>query len=84
MPPPENVDQAEDEVDALLPLGFKLTWYRLLNMVVLFAFGLAKSILWWQGHSNAPTGLEWASGPMLACLSYWIGLYETVEPPKWE
>ncbi|KAH9969436.1 hypothetical protein BGW80DRAFT_633057 [Lactifluus volemus] len=56
----------------------------LLNMIVVLGFGLAKFILSLQGLSVAPAGLEWVAGSALAALLYWIGLYEAVEPPKWE
>ncbi|KAI0247203.1 hypothetical protein BJV78DRAFT_952521 [Lactifluus subvellereus] len=88
-PPPGNADPddlEENEVDAPPPLGVKLTGYRLLNLAVLLAFGVAKFVLSLQGQSVAPTGLDWIAGSMLTAILYWIGLYETVtvEPPKWE
>lgn len=61
-------DPEENEVDALLPLGVKLTGYRLLNLVVLLGIGLFKFILSLQGQSIAPTGLEWVGGSVLAAL----------------
>jgi hypothetical protein len=70
-PPPGNGDAdntEENEVDTPPPLGVKLTGYRLLNLVVLLAFGAAKFVLSLQGQSVAPTGLDWISGSMLACL----------------
>jgi hypothetical protein len=69
--PPGNGDPddpEENEVDASLPLGVKLTAYRLLNLVVLLAIGLAKFILSLKGQSVAPSGLEWAGGSVLAAL----------------
>jgi len=86
-PPFGNADQdgpEENEVDVPVPLGVKLTTYRLLNLVIIFVLGLAKFILSLKGQSAAPTGLEWAAGTMFAVLSYWIGLYEPVQPPRWE
>jgi len=77
-------DPEESEVDNPVPLGVKLTTYRLLNLVIIFASGLAKFILSLKGQSAAPTGLEWAAGTMFAVLSYWIGLYEPAQPPRWE
>ncbi|KAI0298129.1 hypothetical protein B0F90DRAFT_830869 [Multifurca ochricompacta] len=71
--------------DALpLPLGVKLTVYRLLNMSVVFTFGLAKAILTYMGQSVAPTTLDWISGALLAVALYWIGLYETADVKNWE
>jgi hypothetical protein len=68
---PESVgldDLEENAVGASPPLGIKLTGYRLLNMIVLLGFGLAKFILSLQGQSVAPTGLEWVAGSALAAL----------------
>jgi len=48
------------------PLGVKLTGYRLLNMGVVFAFGLSKAILTYMGQSAVPTTLDWVSGALLA------------------
>ena len=48
------------------PLGVKLTGYRLLNMGVVFAFGLTKAILTYMGQSAVPTTLDWVSGAFLA------------------
>ncbi|KAH9976598.1 hypothetical protein BGW80DRAFT_1289292, partial [Lactifluus volemus] len=53
-------------------------------IIILLGFGLAKFVLSLQGLSVAPAGLEWVAGSALAALLYWIGLYEAVEPPKWE
>jgi len=86
-PPPGNADPdgpEENEVDAPVPLGVKLTAYRLLNLVIILALGLAKFILSLKGQAAAPTGLEWVAGSVFAALSYWIGLYELVQPPRWE
>jgi hypothetical protein len=51
-----------------LPLGVKLTAYRLLNMSVIFSFGLAKGILTYMGQSVAPTTLDWIAGALLAVV----------------
>jgi hypothetical protein len=75
-PPPGNTNAGPDDpdsdqndnVDAPPPLGFRLTGYKLLNIVVLFTIGVAKFILSLQGHSISPTGLEWAGGCLLATL----------------
>ncbi|KAI0263227.1 hypothetical protein BC834DRAFT_323856 [Gloeopeniophorella convolvens] len=50
------------------PLGIKLAGYRLLNMIMLIAVGLAKFILSLKGHSATPTGLEWMAGLILAAM----------------
>jgi hypothetical protein len=47
------------------PLGVKLTGYRLLNMSVVFAFGITKAILTYMGQSVAPTTLDWVAGVLL-------------------
>jgi hypothetical protein len=68
-PPLGNSDQ-ENEGDVQVPLGVKLTTYRLLNLVVIFAFGLAKFIWSLKGQRAAPTGLEWAVGTIFGGL--WV------------
>ena len=72
-PPPGNADPddpEENEVDIPVPLGVKLTAYRLLNLVVIIATGLAKFILSMRGQAVAPTGLEWVAGSVFAAL--WV------------
>jgi len=66
------------------PLGVKLTGYRLLNMSVVFTFGMAKAILTYMGRSAMPTTLDWIGGALLAVILYWIGLYEPECSEKWE
>ncbi|KAI0247225.1 hypothetical protein BJV78DRAFT_953998 [Lactifluus subvellereus] len=66
------------------PLGVKLTAYRLLNMSVVFSFGLTKGILTYMGQSIAPTMLDWVAGVLLTIALYWIGLYESVDAKTWE
>jgi hypothetical protein len=44
------------------PLGVKLTVYRLLNMVAMFAFCVEKDILSYKGQSITPTTLDLVSG----------------------
>jgi hypothetical protein len=61
-------DPQEDDEDAPLSPRVKLTGYRLLNILVIFAIGLAKFILSLEGQSVAPTGLEWAGGSVLTIL----------------
>ncbi|KAH9001843.1 hypothetical protein EDB86DRAFT_404606 [Lactarius hatsudake] len=69
---------------ALPPLGVNLTGYRLLNMTIVFSFGIAKGILTYMGQSTAPTTLDWVGGALLAVALYWIGLYEQRDAKKWE
>jgi hypothetical protein len=61
-------DTEENAVSASPPFGVKLTGYRLLNIIVLLGFGLAKFVLSLQGPSVAPAGLEWVAGSALAAL----------------
>jgi len=84
-PPPGNINDSEEGYeDASLPLGVKLTGYRLINLAVILGIGAAKFVFSLQGYSTAPTGLEWAGGSVLTASLYWIGLYEAVDPPIWE
>ncbi|KAI9442883.1 hypothetical protein BJY52DRAFT_1128450 [Lactarius psammicola] len=66
------------------PLGVNLTGYRLLNMMTVFSFGIAKGILTYMGQSTAPTTLDWVAGALLAVALYWIGLYEQQNVKNWE
>ncbi|KAI0049774.1 hypothetical protein FA95DRAFT_1594330 [Auriscalpium vulgare] len=63
--------------------GLKITGFRILNSILVAAFGLSKAVLTYQGKSAAPTTLELALGVILGIGLYWIGLYESVRPPKW-
>jgi hypothetical protein len=65
---PEDPDMEENEVDASFPLGVKLTTYRLLNVVIILAFGLAKFMLSLKGQNIAPVGLDWVAGSVFAAL----------------
>ncbi|KAI0049773.1 hypothetical protein FA95DRAFT_1488543 [Auriscalpium vulgare] len=65
------------------PSGPKLTGFRILNTVLVAAFGLSKAALTYQGKSAAPTTLELVLGVFLGIGLYWIGLYESVRPHKW-
>ncbi|KAH9175797.1 hypothetical protein EDB89DRAFT_1847158 [Lactarius sanguifluus] len=66
------------------PLGAKLTGYRLLNITIVFSFGIAKAILSYKGRSTEPTTLDWVGGALLAVFLYWIGLYEQRDARRWE
>jgi hypothetical protein len=50
------------------PLGVKLTGYRLLNVAVMLAFGIAKAISSYSGGSAIPTTLDFVSGTFLAVV----------------
>jgi len=65
------------------PLGVKLTGYRLLNMSVMFTFGMSKAILTYMGRSAMPTTLELIGGTLLVVILYWIGQYESVYSTRW-
>ncbi|KAH9956695.1 hypothetical protein BC827DRAFT_741308 [Russula dissimulans] len=56
-------DPEKNDVDAPPPPGFKLTGYKLLNIVVKVAIGVDQFISLLKGQSVAPTGLYWAGCP---------------------
>ncbi|KAI9435766.1 hypothetical protein H4582DRAFT_1817203, partial [Lactarius indigo] len=62
----------------------KLTTYRLLNVTIVFSFGIAKAILTYKGQSTGPTTLDWVGGALLGVFLYWIGLYEQRSAEGWE
>ncbi|KAI0061500.1 hypothetical protein BV25DRAFT_1916862 [Artomyces pyxidatus] len=66
------------------PLLVKLTGYRLLNMITVLAFGIAKAITSYQGKSTVPTTLDWILGVVLGLLLYGSSFYESAQPPVWE
>jgi hypothetical protein len=63
-----NKAQDEDQQVSQLPLGVKLTGYRLLNVAVILAFGIVKAILSYSGGSAIPTTLDLVSGTLLAVM----------------
>jgi len=65
------------------PLLVKVTGYRLLNVIVILAFGLSKGVMEYTGRSLVSTTLDWIMGVVLAIALWWLGLYETVNPPIW-
>jgi len=75
-------DREQDQI-ASPPLGVKLTMYRLLNIVVISAFGISKAVCAYQGQSVAPTTLELVGGTFFAVILYWLGLFEAEHPQKW-
>ncbi|KAH9068043.1 hypothetical protein EDB83DRAFT_675603 [Lactarius deliciosus] len=83
--PDRDQDDLSADMDAAPPpLGVNLTGYRLLNMTIVFSFGITKGILTYMGQSTAPTTLDWIGGALLAVALYWIGLYEQRDAKKWE
>ena len=61
-------DIGNEEQIASRPLGVKLTMYRLLNIVVILAFGISKAVCAYHGQSVAPTTLELAGGTFFAVM----------------
>ncbi|KAI0050814.1 hypothetical protein FA95DRAFT_1676490 [Auriscalpium vulgare] len=61
----------------------KLTGYRLFNMALAIAVATAKAVLSYKGFSTAPVALEWIFGGAGAVGLYYLGFYETVQPPLW-
>ncbi|KIM81246.1 hypothetical protein PILCRDRAFT_505831 [Piloderma croceum F 1598] len=59
----------------------KVTGYRLLNILVITTVVAWKAVLSYRGQLVAPTTLDWISGGILALGLWWLGLYESVEPP---
>ncbi|KAI0062472.1 hypothetical protein BV25DRAFT_1825470 [Artomyces pyxidatus] len=62
-------------------LLIKVTGFRLLNTVVIFAFGVPKAVLTYKGQSAVPTTLDWILGIVCAATLYWLGLFEATDPP---
>ena len=58
-------DRSVDMDATPLPLGVKLTGYKLLFMTTVFCFGTVKAILSYMGQSIAPTTLDWVAGTFL-------------------
>ena len=47
------------------PMLIKVTGYRLLNLIVILAFGLSKGVMEYMGRSLVSTTLDWIIGIML-------------------
>ncbi|TCD62018.1 hypothetical protein EIP91_007613 [Steccherinum ochraceum] len=84
---PDAVDafsqvEHDKETGSLRSSRVSLTGYRLLNLGLIIGIGTAKAILVAQGHSVAPSVLEWVLGVVCAAgRLYWVGLWESVHPP---
>ncbi|KAH8079430.1 hypothetical protein BXZ70DRAFT_911070 [Cristinia sonorae] len=78
--PPTEDPSTDPTLELYLPV---LTVYRLMNIIVLVAFGTAKFVLAMHGYSASPTALEWAIGVLFTAVSYFAGLYESEERPIW-
>ncbi|KAI0043435.1 hypothetical protein FA95DRAFT_1498636 [Auriscalpium vulgare] len=59
----------------------KVTGYRLLNTLLVTVFGIAKAILSYRGGRDAPTTLDWVLGVVVYVSMYWLGLWESAQPP---
>ena len=53
-----------------LHLGSKLTFFRLLIMILIFAIGITKGVLTSKGQTATPTTLDWVGGALL--VSVWV------------
>jgi len=62
------------------PFGVELTGYRLLNIVVILAFGIPKAALSYRGQSITPTTLDLVAGTCLASVLYYLGLLQDKRP----
>jgi hypothetical protein len=47
------------------PMLVKVTGYRLLNLIVILAFGLSKGVMEYKGRSLVSTTLDWIMGVVL-------------------
>jgi len=54
----------------------KITGYRILNTVVIFGFGLAKTTLVYMGRTTVPITLDWVLSVAAALILYWVGCFE--------
>jgi len=59
----------------------KLTGYRLLNIFVITMIVSWKAVLSYQGQSFTPITLDWIAAGVLALGLWWLGLYESLQPP---
>ncbi|KAF8591709.1 hypothetical protein K439DRAFT_1326159, partial [Ramaria rubella] len=59
----------------------KLTGYRLLILVLTTSFGTLKAILSLKGQSIVPNSLDLAFGVLVTLALWWLGLYESIDPP---
>jgi len=59
----------------------KVTGYRLLNIFVIATVVSWKAVLSYHGQLFAPTTIEWISAGVLTLGLWWLGLYESVQPP---
>ncbi|KAI0826216.1 hypothetical protein BC629DRAFT_1454180 [Irpex lacteus] len=63
----------------------KVTGYRVLNTILIVGIGTWKGVVSYRGDAVISNTLDIILGVFLAIALYWLGLYETVEPPplKW-
>ncbi|KAI0689139.1 hypothetical protein BC835DRAFT_1223365, partial [Cytidiella melzeri] len=60
----------------------KVTGYRIMNTTIILVLGVWKSVASYRGEAILSTSLDLVAGAVLAVILYWLGLYETVEPPR--
>jgi len=73
-------------IDPRPPLLVKVTGYRLLDITLLLAFGIAKAVLTYWERSVISAPLDWIMGTLIVIMIalFWLGLYENVDPPIWK
>ncbi|KAI0818938.1 hypothetical protein BC629DRAFT_687885 [Irpex lacteus] len=64
------------------PILVKVTGYRVLNTVLVIVLGTWKGVASYRGDAVISNTLDIILGVFLAIALYWLGLYETVEPPR--
>ncbi|KAI0093275.1 hypothetical protein BDY19DRAFT_903041 [Irpex rosettiformis] len=67
------------------PLLVKITGYRIMTTSTLLICGTWKAIATYRGKAILSADLDLVAGMILALLVYWLGIYETSDPPclKW-
>ncbi|KIM83625.1 hypothetical protein PILCRDRAFT_819260 [Piloderma croceum F 1598] len=63
------------------PLLVKLTGYRLLVLALTSTFGIFKATFALEGQSVTPNSLDLAFGVPVTIALWWLGLYESIDPP---
>jgi len=77
-----NTNTTVKDTEPPPPLLIKLTGYRILNVVLIMAFVAVKAVLAYQGRPSATT-VDWVSGGVVVIVLWWLGLYESLDPPIW-
>jgi hypothetical protein len=63
---PREDNTQDNDHQPTVPLGLKLTGYRLLTTVVILGVGIAKSV--YQGQALISTSLDWLGGVIFALM----------------